>query len=461
MDQLIKDTLAGVVGYIWPFFGEADWENRAYAANIVRDKNRVKVVVLAPLPLGSVFDTIPEHELMPDSLLAVSEVHSTLFFDVTRIGGHRTVGGLKASSRHYFARGMAVGFRADKLRSSKIYEMKVFFPGMEYWSAITGSTTEVEQDQHGRPKVITTRIEAAPEHTSSLSRSRSILVSTHFAVTGPKDDQRVFTPLSISSVSRSPIDWREHMNTLISIQNLLSLCWDGFVRADGGNVRLDLVELSETSNAKLWSDRLMELPIGTEAPDPHMSFPLLRYETIGGVHGIRRWLRLSDQHYRAIGPLTTRYRVSRYSPAESRLLDLCTGIEYWVNFHRKSTNWAKPQSNKDVQPERLARYLGKHFAEFVGDPQKWARLLWDRYGALKHQPIYHYDAQELAVLADSARVLLLCAVMNRVAGSKATTKAICESHRNDDLKCDVRQLLTGQRYPDPPTDDSVFRDQKS
>ncbi|MFV8054618.1 hypothetical protein [Mycobacterium sp. 48b] len=460
MDQLIKDTLAGVVGYIWPFFGEANWQSKNYAANIVKDANRVKVAVLAPLPLGSFFDTIPEHKLMPDSLLAVSEVHGTLFFDVTRIGGHRTAGGPKASSRYYFARGMAVGFRFDELKSSKFYEMTAFFPGMEYWSAITGSTTDVEHDQHRRPKVITTRIESAPEQTTSLSPSRSISVSTHFAVTGPKDDQRVFTPLSVSSVSRSPIDWREHMNTLISIQNLVSLCWDGFVRADGGYVRLALIEPSETSNAKLWSDRLMQLPVGTETPDPHLSFPLLRYETIGGVDGIRRWLRLSDRHDRATGPLTARHRISRSTPAESQLLDLCTGIEYWVNFHKKSTNWAKPQSSKDVQPERLARHLGKHFTEFVGDPQKWARLLWDRYGALKHQPLYRYDAREIAILAASARVLLLCAVMNRVAHSKVATKTICESHRNDDLKWDVRELLTGQRYPDPPTDDSVFHNQK-
>jgi hypothetical protein len=76
---------------------------------------------------------------------------------------------------------------------------------------------------------------------------------------------------------------------------------------------------------------------------------------------------------------------------------------------------AKALSRRDVQPERLARHIGKYFTEFVGEPQKWARLLWNRYEALKHEPIYHYDAQEIAVLADSARVLLLCAIMNRVA----------------------------------------------
>lgn len=117
---------------------------------------------------------------------------------------------------------------------------------------------------------------------------------------------------------------------------------------------------------------------------------------------------------------------------------------------------AKALSRRDVQPERLARHIGKYFTEFVGEPQKWARLLWNRYEALKHEPIYHYDAQEIAVLADSARVLLLCAIMNRVARSKTATKVICESPRNEDLKWDLRQAVTGQRYPPVPTDDSVF-----
>jgi hypothetical protein len=61
-----------------------------------------------------------------------------------------------------------------------------------------------------------------------------------------------------------------------------------------------------------------------------------------GVNGIKRWLSLSDEHYRAVGPLTARHRISRHSPAESRLLDLCTGIEYWVNFHaNKKRAWQK------------------------------------------------------------------------------------------------------------------------
>jgi len=70
VDQLIADTLAGSVAHVWPFFGEADWEDKTYAANVVREENRIKVSVLAPTPTGSVFDTIPEHDHMPDSLLA-------------------------------------------------------------------------------------------------------------------------------------------------------------------------------------------------------------------------------------------------------------------------------------------------------------------------------------------------------------------------------------------------------
>lgn len=193
------------------------------------------------------------------------------------------------------------------------------------------------------------------------------------------------------------------MFILISVQNILSLCWDGFVRADGGYVRLDLLEPTETSSAKFWSERLMELPAAVQPPDPSHSFPLVRYETLGGINGLKRWVKLAEEHPRAVGPLTSRHRVARSVVVESRLQDICVAIEYWVNFHTKAELlWAKQRNKRDVQAERLARHVGKEFGDFVGNPQRWARLLWNRYEALKHQPTLSYDAYELHLLAECA-----------------------------------------------------------
>jgi hypothetical protein len=202
----------------------------------------------------------------------------------------------------------------------------------------------------------------------------------------------------------------------------------------------------------------MELPAAVQSPDPNHSFPLVRYETLGGVDGLKRWVNLAEAHPRAVGPLTSRHRVARSVVVESTLQDICVAIEYWVNFHRKiGVGWAKQRSNRDVQAERLARRAGREFGDFVGNPQRWARLLWNRYEALKHQPTLSYDARELHLLAESARVLLTCALMNRVAGSKAPTRALCRATQIHNLGYDVRELVTQKPSGITPTNDSVFR----
>ena len=83
--------------------------------------------------------------------------------------------------------------------------------------------------------------------------------------------------------------------------------------------------------------------------------------------------------------------------------------------------------------------MGREFGDFVGNPQRWARLLWNRYEALKHRPTLSYDAHELHLLAESARVLLTCALINRVAGTKAPTRALCRATQNHNLGYDVRE----------------------
>lgn len=457
MDKLVADSLAGTVGYVWPFFEETGGDESAFAAHLAKSGDRIEVSVPGPLPIGGGLGALQKQQHVPDCLLAVTTIHSTLAFDISGVSESVNIGGVRASSRTYFCRALAVGFRGDELKSSRMYEMTAYIPGLQHWSSITGAESEAEYDQYNRPTVITTRIQAAPEQTAQISKSHMLSVSTHFEVTGPADDQRAYTPLSIASITNSPVDWHTHINVLISIQNLINLCWDGFVRADGGYVRLDLSSPNETSNAKFWSERLMEMPLAVGSPPRSTSFPLVRYETLGGVDGLKRWVRLADLHPRAVGPLTSRHRVARSVVVESVLQDICVAIEYWVNYHKSDKRaWAKPKSDRDNQAERLARHIGSDFTAFVGDPQKWARALWKHYGDLKHKPKIKYDPEELHLLTESARVLLTCALLNRVAGTKAPTRSLCSASQTNRLGYRVRELITGKANPATPTDDSVF-----
>ena len=301
MDQVIVDTLAGSVAYIWPFFGDKDWQQRHYAGHIARSGKQVKLSVLAPLPLGDGLGSLEagNGNRGVESVLAVAEAGATLAFDISQIGGTTHIGGSKASSRNYYAHAIAVGFPAEDLQSSRMYEMAAYFPGLEHWSNITGSTATANHDEYQRPTEIILTIKAAPDQSVRLADLRTVTMSTHFEVSGPADNRQVYTPLVISSVTEQPTDWREHLLVLTRIQDLISLCWDGFAVADGGYVRLDLDAPHATANAKLWSERLMEVPAAVKQAGPSSSFPQVRYETLGGVDAFARWCEIASTHPRA------------------------------------------------------------------------------------------------------------------------------------------------------------------
>jgi hypothetical protein len=158
----------------------------------------------------------------------------------------------------------------------------------------------------------------------------------------------VFTPLEVSSVSTRPLDWLQHLLVLSNVQDLLSLAYDGYVSADGGDVVLDTNREGKPNSApKLWSADLMERRAGIPAPKAMTEVPLFQYETVGGIDGLKRWVRLSQDHGRATGPLVAKYRIGM-SAVESQLNDVANAIEYWVNYHKRQKKaWAALTGKND------------------------------------------------------------------------------------------------------------------
>jgi ApeA N-terminal domain 1 len=392
-----------------------------------------------------------------ESVLAVSEAGGTLAFDISQIGGTTHIGASKASSRKYYSHAIAVGFPAEDLQSSRMYEMAAYFPGLEHWSNITGSTATANHDEYRRPTEITLTIKAAPDQSTRFADSRTVNMSTHFEVSGPADDRQVYTPLVISSVTEEPSDWQEHLLVLTRIQDLISLCWDGFAVADGGYVRLDLLAPHATANAKLWSERLMVVPAAVKQAGPSSSFPQVRYETLGGVDAFTRWYDVASTHPRALIPLTSRHRVARSAAIQSKLLEVCAAIGYWVDFHaRQKCDWAAKASKKDTKASILARRVGQHFESFVGDAAKWSRLLWDRYDELRHDPTIQHDRRELGLLVESARVLLTAALLSEVSGDDAPSQFLCKATDNYMIGYEIRRDVTNTGAHVVPTEDSIL-----
>jgi hypothetical protein len=442
MDDVIRETLDGVLAHVWQDF-DNDGLNSPSLPGYIRHGDQIGIHLLKPnRAFGEFARDMSFPRTTPNTLVAASEVGGTLFFDITRVREHNIMGGVRASTRHYRAGGVIVGFAPPDLNTTRIYSMNAYFPGLTWWSNVRGNADSAHRGGDGRPRSWTTTVAAAEEQRSSLSRTHALALSTHWSVSGPDDDRRVFAPLEISSVSKRPLDWWQHTVVLSSVQDLISLAYDGYVAADGGDVELDVTTDAKPSSVpKLWSADLMERRAGIAAPKAMTEIPLFRYETVGGIDGLKRWVRLCQEHGRATAPVVAKYRIGT-SAVESRLNDVANAIEYWVNYHKRARRaWATPIGKKDWHSKRLARHVGKPFEEFVGDVEKWGNRFWDRYGDLKHDSSLKYDANEIYLLAESGRILLACALLNRTALNKVPSKIICQSHRIHDLGTGIRKLL--------------------
>lgn len=201
----------------------------------------------------------------------------------------------------------------------------------------------------------------------------------------------------------------------------------------------------------------MEVLAAVKRAGPSTSFPEVRYETLGGVDAFARWYDIAGAHPRAVIPLTSRHRVARSAAIQSKLLDICAAIGYWVDFHAgQKHGWAAKTSKKDTEAGILALRVGQHFESFVGDAAKWSRLLWDRYDELRHDPAIQHDSRELGLVVESARILLTAALLNDVSGDDAPSRSLCAATNNHVIGYEIREDLTGTGACVAPTDDSVL-----
>lgn len=137
----------------------------------------------------------------------------------------------------------------------------------------------------------------------------------------------------IGTVSKTPRTWHQHLVPLIAVQDLINLAYQGFVPAEQGTVEFKCREDGQPRQTpRMWNSRLMAVPRGVSQPNSMTEFPLFHLHNIGGVRGVRNWIRLDDACPRATGPITNMYRYGA-SGAEVRLIEIALGLQYWTKVH--------------------------------------------------------------------------------------------------------------------------------
>jgi hypothetical protein len=130
---------------------------------------------------------------------------------------------------------------------------------------------------------------------------------------------------------------------------------------------------------------------GVSSPKSMTEVPLFYLGHIGGVKGLRNWIRLDHEHGRATGPIANTYRYGR-TGIEVHLIELAVGMEYWTNLHKKlGRAWAQPRrlrkKTNEPLPMSIGRHVGPAFSDFVGDLDKWSQLFLGRLHQLEARSV--------------------------------------------------------------------------
>ncbi len=369
-----------------------------------------------------------------------------MFFDVAGIS-RSTVMGQRASTQTLRTRGVVVNVPFTDLRDSNFKVVEVWMPEVTLWSGLEGVSEHVRAYDDGRPKRYeATTIDVEPFEIE-IRRGLNLTLDTTWSVEGPADKRLLRTPLVVRTSSTSSRPWQQHLVPHIAVQDLINLAYEGFVPAEYGTVQFDYRDDGEPRETpQMWNSRLMAVSDGIPRPGSMTEFPLFHLNHIGGVRGVRNWIRIDQEFPRATGPITNIYRYGARG-AEVRLIEIALGLEYWTKAHRQlGRTWAQPRRRtkkiNEPLPMSVGRFVGPAFSEFVGDLDKWSDRFWDTYNNLKHAPSFEYNPHEVQVLGDTGALLLLGALLNRAAQNRVPMKVLCQSHRTESLKQNVRQLLS-------------------
>lgn len=442
MSDIFNEVRDGTVGHFWMDLAYVKDLKSADSGYVrLHDDGHFWIELLATHRASSNWPVA--NDAPPDSvetLYAATHAAGCVFFDAIEAENARIMGATRASITKYRSGGLLAGLYLRDVASDKFTEMQVTFPGVLFWSGIGGVKGISEKDEEARAVSYSVSLRSAQPRETPERRGVTVSLASRWSVSGPEDNKLLSNPLTVTTRSRKPRSWIDHVTPILAIQNLISLGFQGFVAADVGTARIETFSAERPlSSPDLYVSELMHVPRATKPPKSLNEFPTFNLSDINGIRGVDAWVRLEQNHPRAAGPLAKIYRFGDSQAIETRLIEVAVAIDYWIHVHRRTTKWA--QVKKGDNPYSLALHVGPAFGEFVGDITKWSKIFRGAYNDLKHNPRFKYGIAEIGAVAQSGEILLQCALMNQVAGNKQITRKICESHRTHYLGRQIREIV--------------------
>lgn len=445
MGDRLRDTMDGTLGHFWTNFDDVYSLDKAADGYVqLSEDNLFHIGTLRTRQYRSEFGSNRGRLPVPDTIYAMTNVTRSIFFDIAGVS-QSNVMGERASTQTVRTRGVIVNVPLAALKDDKFLAVELEIPQVTRWAGLTS----IEEKAEGSPRQFTAKTVGVEPLELEIRRGFKLKLDSTWHVDGPDDRRTINAPLVVGTSSRTPRKWHDHLVPLLAVQDLINLAHERFVPAERARVefRIDDDGLPRES-ATLWNSRLMALPRrgGVSSPESMTRLPLFYLGHIGGVQGLRNWIRLDTKHPRATGPLTNAYRYGE-AGVEVHLIEIALGMEYWTRLHNEQLKraWAKPRKRgkkNEPLPMAMGRHVGPAFTDFVGgNLDAWVDLFWGTYNSLKHAPNFEYDPYEVETLGETGALLLLGALLNRVAGNRRPMKVLTSSVRTQRLKERVQKLV--------------------
>jgi hypothetical protein len=413
----------GLLGHFWPLGDSPPNLNDEPLHGRVR---RSEGTLLDVLDTGTHFgpDGPPNHRALAGAL----QGESVLLLDVQFETSSRALGGARASWARYSAGTVLEGVDLFRLRSDRVRRLRANFFGVGRWAGMQRGRESWDTGDDGIVRGFSLMLSTPEKETQPIGGGRVLTLSSAWTVGGSEEQRVISAPVSIECEAARPAPSWSLLEPLLRVQDLLGLAYGGSVLAETGAGVADLRPGGRpgTVVSGMWSSPLMKLQPGARAANLR-SFPLFTLQTIGGLAGVKRWIKLTQAHPRSVAPLVSPIRHG-FASADVVLRDVAAAMEYWAKVNRPA-KWA----STNLFAQAITTRLDKSFDTWVGDRDRWCKEFWSANNHLKHEPMYKPDDQRLIDLALSARYALLAALLDRVAGTRAPSRSIFQSHRLSDI----------------------------
>jgi hypothetical protein len=373
----------------------------------------------------------------PTALLGQLPNGTVIALEVQDRGGTAVMIGEHVSTQQYRARTVVVDAPLSRLRSSKVRGMRAHFLSLDVFARLPGVQEKWEYSPDSRVTGYQLRLDKdSTERSAPPQRGRKLLLTTVWSVDGPLASRQITVPTSVVVESSRPTSVFEVLRPLMDIQSLIGILHTAFVPAHSVGIVLDLTpderHPATSDSFPCWSGPLLDGPpdVAVVGSTP---WPLLTLADLGGVTGLARWVRLAEEHPRAVGPAIAPVRFGP-AVAESDLLTLGAAFEYWVAVHRQArAQWATAKMPKGTSAHRrvlesVSRRAGAPFAQWVVNRAAWCDDFSTSYDKLKHDPSYQIEIDLLHDLVMAGRYLLLGLLADRVALNKTPTRKLFAHH---------------------------------